>query len=219
MTEILAYHSISNNSQDFWAVSPSTFESEMQWLAERGYTGISLKEFYKNIKREKVFVLTFDDGYKDFFDTAMPILDKLNFSATIFIVPKLIGGVARWRKGELQSVALLNWDEVHSALNVGHEIGSHGLSHLNLSGLSRGILEEEIVGSKDLIEENIKSPVVSFAYPFNIYTEQVIDIVKEADYKCAVRCGENCNNDFKVDYFLLCRRSINSKNSVKDFIE
>lgn len=218
MTEILTFHSISDNNQDSWAVSPSTFELEMRWLAKKGYRGVSLKKFYNNVGQGKVVVLTFDDGYKNFFDTAMPILNMLNFSATVFILAKLIGDVGRWRKKELQSSALLDWDEIHGAIDAGHEIGSHGLSHPNYFHLSTEGLKQEIAGSKKIIEGNIKAPVVSFAYPYNIYNKQILGIVKEAGYKYAVRNGKNCKNDFKADCFQLCRRSINSKNSVKEFI-
>lgn len=219
MTEILTFHSISDNGQDFWAVPPSIFKSEMQRLAEHGYKGVSLRKFYENVGQGKVVVLTFDDGYKDFFGTAVPILNALNFSATVFIVAELVGDVGRWRRKELQSSALLNWDEIHTAIDAGYEIGSHGLSHPNFLQLSTEGLKREIAGSKEIIEENIKAPIASFAYPYNICNEQITDIVKEAGYKHAVRNGANCRNDFKTDCFQLCRRSINSENSVKEFIK
>jgi len=219
MTEILAYHSILNNDQDFWAVSPSTFGLEMQWLAERGYKGVSLKEFYKDIKQKKAVILTFDDGYKDFIDTAMPVLDRLNFSATIFVVSKLVGDTARWRTRELHLMPLLDWSEIHDVLNTGHEIGSHGLYHLNFSCLSRRALWQEVAGSKEIIEAKLKSPIVSFAYPYSIHNQQIVDTVKEAGYKYAVKNDDDYINNYKSDCLLLCRRVINSENSIKDFIE
>jgi len=219
MTEILTFHSISDNSQDPWAMSPSTFESEMRWLNRQGYKGISLRQFYENAGQGKVVVLTFDDGYKDFFDTVVPILNALDFSATAFILAGLIGSLACWRKKELQSSVLLNWNDIHSAIDAGYEIGSHGLYHPNYFHLSTGGLKQEIAGSKRIIEENIKAPIASFAYPSNIYNGQIMDIVKEAGYKHAVRNGTGCKNDFKADCFQLCRRSVNSKNSVKEFIK
>lgn len=219
MTEILTFHSIIDNSQDLWAVSPTVFESEMQWLADREYKGISLREFYENAGQGKVVVLTFDDGYKDFFRTAVPILNALNFSATVFILAGLIGSFGRWRRKELQSSVLLDWDEIHGAINAEHEIGSHGLYHPKYSRLSKEELKQEIAGSKKIIEENIKTPVVSFSYPYNIYNKQIVGIVKESGYKYAARNGKHCRNDFKIDRFQLCRNSINSTNSIKEFIK
>ena len=219
MTEILTFHSIADNEQDFFAVSPSIFKSEMQQLADQGCKGVSLREFYKNSKQDGVVVLTFDDGYKDFFDTVMPILNTLNFSATVFILSGLIGDTGRWRRKELQSSVLLDWNEIHSVIDAGYEIGSHGLYHPNYLHLSREGLKQEIAGSKEIIEENIKAPVASFAYPYNICNEQISGIVREAGYKYAVRNGANCRNDFETDCFQLCRRSINSKNSVKKLIK
>jgi len=219
MTEILTYHSISDNSQDAWATSPSIFESEMRWLAEQGYKGISLRQFYENAGQGKVVVLTFDDGYKDFFDTVVPILNALNFSATVFILAGLIGSLACWRKKELQSSVLLNWNDIHGAIDAGYEIGSHGLYHPNYFHLSPGGLKQEIAGSKRIIEENIKAPITSFAYPYNLHNEQIVRIVKEAGYKYAVRNSKDCKNDFKANYFQLCRRSITSKDSIKRFVK
>lgn len=218
MTEIFTFHSIVDNGHDFWAVSPIVFETEMQWLVEQGYKGISLREFYQNIDQDKVVVLTFDDGYKDFFSAVMPILNALNFSATVFILAGLIGSFGRWREKELQSSVLLDWDEIYGAIDAGHEIGSHGLCHPEYLRLSKEELKQEIAGSKKIIEENIKTPVVSFSYPYNIYNKQIVCIVKEAGYKYAVN-GKHCEDDFKIGRFQLCRNSINSKSSVQEFIE
>ena len=215
--EILTYHNISNNNRDPWATDPLFFESEMQWVAEQGYKGISLKKFYEDTEQEKVFVLTFDDGYKDFFDIAMPILNKLGFSATIFIVSKLIGNISLWRRKELQS-ALLNWGEVNEMIKIGYEIGSHGLYHSNFSHLSTVELRQEIGGSKKLIEEKLGIPIVSFSYPWNKYNKQILNIVKKAGYRWAAINSEECRNNFRADRFRLCRRSMKNRNSVKEFI-
>ena len=173
MTEILTYHNISNDSLDSCAVTPSLFESDMKWLAEQGYKGISLKDFYENIEQEKVFVLTFDDGYRDFFDVAMPILDKLDFKATIFIVSGLIGFISCWRTKDLQP-PLLNWDEIQSIVNAGYEIGSHGVYHSDFFRLSKEKLEQEIIESRKLIEGKLGIPIISFSYPWNRYNDQIL---------------------------------------------
>lgn len=218
MTEILTYHNISNIKIDPWATSPAFFESEMEWLAEQGYRGISLKEFYKDIEQEKVFVLTFDDGYKDFFDAAMPILDKLNFKATIFIVSKLIGDIAQWRTVILQP-PLLSWHEIDIIINAGYEIGSHGLYHRDFFRLSEEELEQEIAGSKRLIEEKLGIPIVSFSYPWNRCNEQILDIVKKVGYKYATIHNRKCRTDFKLNPFLLHRREMDKGVSIKRYYE
>lgn len=218
MPEIFTYHNISNNYQDEWATTPLIFRLDMEWLAKKGYKGISLREFYKDIKQEKVFVLTFDDGYKDFFTTAMPILNKLNFSATIFIVSKLVGDINYWQKRELQS-ELLNWEEIRKIIDMGYEIGSHGLYHDDFFRLSQEELEKEIAGSKKLIESIIDELVVSFSYPWNRCNEQIIEIVKKAGYKYAAIHKRVCRNDFETNQFQLARRSMSNRNSVKRFIK
>ena len=217
MTEIITYHNISNNDSDRWATAPSFFESEMKWLAGQGYKGVSLKDFYKDIEQKKVFVLTFDDGYRDFFDVAMPILDKLDFKATIFIVSGLIGFISCWRTANLQP-PLLKWDEIQEIANAGYEIGSHGVYHSDFFRLSKEKLEQEIAESKKLIEGKTGIPVVSFSYPWNRCNEQILDIVKKAGYKYAAIHGRKYRTSFKDDCFRLCQRGMSNRNSVKDFI-
>ena len=217
MTEILTYHNFSNNGSDQWTITPSLFESDMKWLVEQGYKGVSLKDFYEDIEQEKVFVLTFDDGYRDFFDVAMPILDKLNFKATIFIVSGLIGFISCWRTADLQP-PLLNWDEIRNIANAGYEIGSHGVYHSDLFRLSREKLDQEIIESRKLIEGKLGVPVVSFSYSWNRCNDEIVSIVREARYKYAVIHGRKSRTDFKGDRFRLRRRGMNNKNSVKEFI-
>jgi peptidoglycan/xylan/chitin deacetylase (PgdA/CDA1 family) len=218
MTEILAYHNISNDNLDLCTVAPSFFQSEMEWLAEQGYMGISLKEFYKDIEQKDVFVLTFDDGYKDFFNTAIPILDKFNFKATIFIVSKLIGDICYWRTKRMQP-RLLDWDEIHSIINMGHEIGSHGLYHRNYLHLSKEELEQEIAGSKKLIEKKLGIPIVSFSYPWSRYNDRILEAVKKANYEYACINAKECKNDFKTNRLHLCRREMGGRNSIKEFFK
>ena len=217
MTEILTYHNISNNRQDPFSTSFSFFKSEMQWLFDKGYRGISLREFYINIKQKNVFILTFDDGYKDFFDCAMPLLNSLNFSGTIFLVSELIEDISYWRRKDLRS-ELLDWGEINEIVKAGYEIGSHGLCHSNFSDLVRKALKREIIGSKKLIEEKIEIPVISFSYPWNICNKQILKIGKKAGYKYATRNDIGCKNNFKTDCVHLCRRSMHKKNSGKKFI-
>lgn len=217
-TEILAYHNISNNRQDAWATSFSFFKKEMRWLFNKGYRGISLREFYINTKQKNIFILTFDDGYKDFFDYAMPFLNSLNFSATIFIVSELMGDISIWRRKDLRS-ELLDWDEINEMVKAGYEIGSHGLYHSNLFNLTKRALKQEITGSKKLIEEKIGIPVVSFSFPWNRCNKQILNIVKKAGYKYAAITKKGCKNKFKTDCFQLCRRSMYKRKSVRGFIK
>lgn len=218
MTEILTYHNIANSMIDPWETSPSFFESEMEWLVEQGYRGTSLKEFCKDVEQEKAVVLTFDDGYQDFFDVAMPILDRLNFKATIFIVSSLVGYISCWRTKDLRP-PLLNWNEIQSISDAGYEIGSHGAYHPNFFHLSKENLEQEIMGSKETIEEKLGIPIIPFSYPWDRCNEQILNLVKEAGYKYACIHNRKCKTDFKNDCFRLRRRGMSHRISVKNFID
>jgi len=216
MSEILLYHSISDNERDVYAILPSAFESDMQWLSKQGYKGLSLNQFYENPEQERVVILTFDDGYQDFYENALPILNRYNFSATVFIVTKLIADVSHWREIEPQ-IALLDWDEIHIIIDAGHEIGSHGLYHRDLTQLSEKELREEVFDSKRIIEENTSIAVASFSYPFCKNNKQVRSAVLEAGYNCAVGCGRECVS--RTGRFWLWRRAMKRGKTVADYIK
>ena len=218
MTEILLYHSISDNEQDLYATPLSVFETDMQWLAKREYKGLSLSRFYKKPEQEKAIVLTFDDGYRDFMENAVPVLNKHDFSATVFVVGKLIADVSRWRKARLRT-ALLDWKEIRTIIDMGHEIGSHGLYHRDLTRLPKEELKEEVFDSKRKIEEGASIIVESFSYPFCKNNRKVQNTVRKAGYKQAVGCGREYTYDFRANCFHLWRRAMKGNKTVKDFME
>lgn len=218
MIEILLYHSISDNERDIYATPPSAFEADMRWLSEQGHKGVSLGQFYEKPEQERAVILTFDDGFQDFYENALPILNRCDFSATVFIVAKLIADVSHWRKAELQT-ALLNLEEIRIIVDAGHEVGSHGLYHRDLTQLSKEELREEVFDSKRIIEENTNIVVESFSYPFCKNNRMVRNAVREAGYKQAVGCGREYAYDFEADRFRLWRRSMKRGKAVVDYIK
>ncbi len=135
--------------------------------------------------------LTFDDGYEDFLSTAVPILEQLGFSATLFVVSGLLGGENSWehRGGPRPRLKLLGLDGVREVSTRGMEIGGHTTSHPRLSGLGAQALSEEIGRDRQVLSEMLGEPVEGFCYPYGDLDAQVIRTVREAgyDYACAIK--------------------------------
>jgi peptidoglycan/xylan/chitin deacetylase (PgdA/CDA1 family) len=145
----------------------------MNSIAESGYRGIALREAvshreaYGTWPRHRV-VLTFDDGFRNFYETAMPVLARHGFTATVFVVTDYMGRRNDWETppAGLGSKEILTWEEALELSAMGIEIGSHTRTHPDLRHLSEAEARHEIAGSRLEIEDHLDQPVRSFAYPF-----------------------------------------------------
>ena len=217
---ILMYHNISNDSQDPWAVSPQKFAAQMDWLKNHGYNILSLSQaltvFHSGNIRRKSIVLTFDDGYVDFLENAVPVLRNHTFPATLFIVAAETGSVNYWRSPELQR-PLLSWKQIREIAEMGYEIGSHGLHHRDLTRLTYNDLKTEITGSKDLIENCLGVTVTAFSYPWGKHDVRIENAIQDAGYDCAVTVGSTLDNGPETNRFHLHRRTMERKDSLATF--
>lgn len=177
---ILMYHHIDYVEDDKinW-VSPDSFEVQMKYLKNNGFTVLKLDELVEAIQQnqklpKKSVVITFDDGYSDNYKYAYPILKENQFPATIFVVSDLVG-----------QDDFLTWDQIKEMFSYGIDIGAHSRQHAYLPELAAGQLEDEIKGSKRILEENSGSKVNYMAYPAGGFDTKVKEMVKEAGYKGA----------------------------------
>src|SRR5829696_8401847 len=167
------YHSISQpeGDHDPLCTSPERFEAQMLYLKRHNLRGVSMRELYLalNAGEAKGLVgVTFDDGYEDFLGAAVPRLEKLGFSATVFVVAGMLGKENTWEHGggPRPQLRLLGADGVREALERGMEIGSHSVTHLRLSGLDSGTLIDEVSNSRQMLSEIVNAPVEGFSYPY-----------------------------------------------------
>jgi peptidoglycan/xylan/chitin deacetylase (PgdA/CDA1 family) len=196
---ILMYHSISadgeNGVHPYYrtCTSPQQFALQMKYLYESGYRTASLPEIVTHLQGEtagkaKNVVITFDDGYRDFYREAFPVLSGFGFSATVFLPTSFIGNGAPQFKGR----DCLTWSEVREMQKQGILFGSHTVSHPQLRTLSVPAIKEEIVSSKKTIEEELGCAVNSFAYPYAFpqtdtdFKKMLRDLLDEAGYRNGV---------------------------------
>lgn len=178
---ILMYHYIrqpnlqeSNIGRNL-SVSPSALEKQLQIIESHGLKTATLVEFIKNRILKPSVILTFDDGYRDFYTNAWPILKKYGARATIFVITDRID-----QPGYLTS----NQIQMLSSQNI--EIGSHSVSHPNLTNASDLNVRKQLEDSKSEIESIIAKEVTSFSYPSGKYDERIIHAVLDAGYWSAV---------------------------------
>ncbi len=139
----------------------------MQFLAHQGYCSLGLSDALtvartSGSEQTKPVVITFDDGYLDFYTDAFPLLDQYGFTATVFLPTAFIGSEPQPFNG----MDCLTWDQVRELKACGVEFGAHTVTHPQLRTMQRAAIEQEILCSKCRIEDELQSPVRSFAYPY-----------------------------------------------------
>ncbi len=187
---ILTYHSI-DNSGSVISTSPKKFFQQMQFLAKSSYNVISLTEIINCINENRTFpsravAITFDDGYKNNYDVAYPILKEFGYKATIFMVSGRCGDNNNW-PGQPKGIPimdLLGWDEVLKMADYGIEFGAHTLNHPHLPELSLKDAEIEIVESKRLLEKHLSKEILFFDYPYGKENLELRKIVQN-EFDCA----------------------------------
>jgi peptidoglycan/xylan/chitin deacetylase (PgdA/CDA1 family) len=191
MPMVLMYHSVEPYQADPYlvTVSPPRFEQQMGWLARRGLRGTSVRDLLaaRAAGTGKGLVgLTFDDGYADFAQHALPVLRRFGFGATVFVIAGRLGGDNAWDpKGPRKR--LMDARQVRDLAQAGIEIGSHGLRHVRLPA-ARDAAAEEIGGSRRILQEITGEPVGGFCYPYGDIDATAVGRVRELgyDYGCAI---------------------------------
>jgi peptidoglycan/xylan/chitin deacetylase (PgdA/CDA1 family) len=182
-----------------WGLTPEVFEAQMTALAEGGYRVLSLREVLEVTQGErlvspKTVALTFDDGYRGHLDHVLPVLERFRFRATFFLVSDRMGGTNTWdaRHGDPPR-PLMGWSEAATLAARGMELGSHSRTHPFLTNLSEAEMEQEIRGSKEIIEDRLGGPVRFFSYPHGLLDSRCRRLVASSGYAgaCSSQVGVN----------------------------
>jgi peptidoglycan/xylan/chitin deacetylase (PgdA/CDA1 family) len=163
-----------------YIVTPDTLDKELGYLKENGYVSVSFDDLTHRLLLgtplpPKPLILSFDDGWASQYEYALPLLKKYGFIATFFVFTNAIG-----------VKNFMSWDQLLDLEEVGMQIGCHSKSHPFLTRIkSEEALRKEIFGAKQIIETHLREAVPVYDYPFGVYSDHIIELVKEAGFVCA----------------------------------
>jgi len=207
---ILLYHHVGiPQSESLYYVSPFDFERQMYLLHEWGYQTISVELLVRAIKEgaelpPKPIILTFDDGGETTFTNALPILQKYGFTGTAYIVYNYV-----------DISAYMDVDQIRGLYMAGWEIGSHSISHADLTVRSDRQMDE-IVESRRKLHALLNVPILTFAYPFGAYDKDSLSYIHYAGYIAAMGLGNESLQGNK-NLFYLYRMAVNGNQNLETF--
>ncbi|KOG29138.1 polysaccharide deacetylase family protein [Streptomyces resistomycificus] len=192
---VAMYHSVGDCSDDPYriTVTPERLDGQLRWLRARGLRGVSTADLLAARARGEgrgLVGLTFDDGYADFVERALPVLRRHDCGATLFVLPGRLGGDNAWDPLGPRK-PLLTADGIRQAAAEGVEIGSHGLTHVDLTKADDDTLHREVTESRALLAELTGEEVAGFCYPYGTVDRRAVDAVRAAGYTyaCAIDPG------------------------------
>ncbi len=208
---ILMYHSITKDAASNIALPVDTFACQLEFLSKHGYQIVPLGSLVKLIKEGKSVppkwvVLTFDDGFADFYDYAYPLILKERIPVTLFIYVSGVGDVDK-----------LSWEKLSALDPKLVEIGAHSLSHRSLIFLKEDERKDEVLACRLILENKLHRRVRFFSYPFGAVDQGLMGLVEQSGFQAAVgtayRLGE-----FKGSSVYLLKRVFVSKASQYPFV-
>lgn len=160
------------------SVTPQAFEEQIAYLASNSYRTVRVADVVAHLSNdkplpEKSIVLTFDDGYADIYESVFPILKKYQMTATFYIIAQFT---------EDRKAGYVTWEQLREMANAGMEIGSHSSDHLDLRRKTTAFLNNQMLGSKRLIESRLGITVKTFAYPAGKYDARTLTVARTSGY-------------------------------------
>ena len=210
---IILYHHVDvSPTSSRYHLSARKFDQEMKLLHDWGYTTITTGMMLEAITEgtdlpPRPIIITFDDGNLNTYTTAFPIMQKYGFTGVVYIVGRYMGADQFMNADQIQEMAAAGW-----------EVGSHTMTHSDLTLLEPQQQRREIVDSREFLQSQLGLPIDTIAYPFGTYDPAVLDYVYYAGYSTAVTLGST-NNQGTYNLFALQRREIKSSYDMLQFAQ
>jgi peptidoglycan/xylan/chitin deacetylase (PgdA/CDA1 family) len=239
------YHSI-DRSGSLISVSPDRFCQQMEWLRTWGWKTVTLSEAFGPSRPEsgRAVVLTFDDGFANFYTEVFPLLRQFGMTATVFLVTDFVGGRAEWhardrdvvegivaslpatvgdraahldRLGRLAGEPMLSWSQIREMSEAGIEFGGHTASHAFLPHLSPARTEEEIRRNMAALADALVAAPRFFAYPYGADTPEARACLRAISCTAAFTAGPAKRGGGPLDSLLMPRVGIPGWQGKADF--
>ena len=201
MKAILTYHSV-DASESVISVSANTFAAHMSWLASH-IAVVPLDQLMTTPAKNAV-AITFDDGFQNFADVALPVLREHGLPATVFVATDYVGKTNGWAAGpaiDVPELPLMSWDTLEAIRNDGIIIGAHTKTHPDLRRLSTAQQQAEIAEAANVIADRLGERPMSFAYPFGEFDDISVRSVRDTyRYACTteLRPVEDADDRFML---------------------
>jgi peptidoglycan/xylan/chitin deacetylase (PgdA/CDA1 family) len=193
---VLLYHSVTTAPGDLiadFSTSPDMFRRHLDVIVEEGHRFLTFAGLFQALGSgqlpEKTVLLTFDDGYADFADVALPAIRERGLGATLFLTTGFLRDGPPDLRTAGPSDPMLSWAQLGELAAAGVEIGAHSHSHPQMDTCAGPRLREECVRPKALLEKALQQPVDFFAYPHGYNGPRVRTAVRRAGYTGAAGVG------------------------------
>ena len=188
------------------SISPEKFAGQLDLIKAKGYTTITFKDIADGNIPDKPVILTFDDGYEDFYTNAYPELRKRGMKAVSYIIT-----------GNIKKDGYMSAEEINKISNDGVEIGSHTVSHPDMSKVTTARAEMEARESKRILGEITERPIISLCYPSGKYNSETEKIIKDYGYSYAVTTNSGITSF--TNPFALNRYRLNHDTNISGYLK
>lgn len=190
-TLFICYHAVSPTWRSPLSVTPVTLARQLEALAAQGYTSTGFTDAILGGEQGLRVAITFDDAFLSVYRYALPVLERLGMTATLFAPTDFIGrdepmswpGVSHYADSpEANEMLPMSWQQIGELAEAGWEVGSHSRGHPRLSQIADAELERELVESKRECEARLGRECRSIAYPYGDADERVLAAAERAGY-------------------------------------
>ena len=171
------------------------FASQMRYLRRFDYTVLSLPAALACLRGERpipprAVVLTFDDGYENFYEYAWPVLKQHGYPAMVYLISSMLGQPSRWFAADGRDTPpLMSAARVRQLRAEGVDFGAHSVSHVRLAKQQdTAQIRREVFDSKAMLEDVLGEAVPHFCYPYGSHDRRVVDAVADAGFESATTC-------------------------------
>lgn len=182
---ILAYHHVGFPpvGASPLTVTPRSFERQIRWLTRAGFQSLTPSQLHNYVQGKaelppRPVMITFDDGYADICDYALPVLERYGFGSAVFVVTSLLGATSSWDSGKYAPLPLMTRSAVREWSERGVEFGAHTRTHISLEHTDPEKRHREIAGSRDDLADLLGAKPLSFSYPWGTHDDSVVETVR-----------------------------------------